>query len=224
VDLSGAALRYVTENQARLLSAAGVHLQLSATALLIAIALFVPLGVLAARSSRVGPAVVGMVSAVRVVPSLAVLFLLLPVLGTGFAPALVALTLLAGPPLIVNTDAGLRGVDPSALESGRGLGMSRRQLFRQVELPLALPMMVAGVRAAAVEVIASATLAAFIGAGGLGTFILAGLTLVDFRLLLVGAIPVTMMALATEIALSRVEHLVTPPAAWSAVSSATARR
>ena len=211
MDLFASALHYVTENQTRFWFATWVHVQLSAASLLLGIAFFVPLGILASRSSRIGPSVVGLIGAFRVVPSLAVLFLLLPVLGTGFAPALAALTLLAGPPLIINTDAGLRNVDPAAMESGRGLGMSGWQLFSGVQLPLALPLVVAGVRTAAVEVIASATLAAFIGAGGLGSFILAGLTLVDFRLLLVGAVPVILIALGTELALNRVERLVTPP-------------
>jgi osmoprotectant transport system permease protein len=135
------------------------------------------------------------------------------VLGTGFTPALVALVLLAGPPIVVNTDAGLRAVDPAILENARGLGMNRVQLFWRVHFPLALPVTVAGVRTAGIEVVASATLAAFIGAGGLGSFILAGMTLIDFRLLLVGALPVTLMALFTEWLLHGVERLVTPPAA-----------
>lgn len=211
MDLLVGALRYMVENGSRFWPAAWVHVQLSATALILAGMIFIPLGILSSRSRWVGPTLVELVGAARVVPSLAVLFLLLPILGTGFLPALVALILLAGPPLIVNTDAGLRGVDPAVIESGEGLGMSRWQLFAGVRLPLAMPVMVAGVRTAAVEVIASATLAAFIGGGGLGSFILAGLTLLDFRLLLVGALPVTLLALATEAAFHSVERLVTPP-------------
>lgn len=187
-----------------------VQLQLSASALALGIVLFVPLG-MAAAYSRIGPALVGLVGAARVVPSLAVLFLLLPIMGTGFFPALVALTLLSAPPIVINTDAGLRGVDPAVLESGSGLGMSPWQQFARVRFPLALPLVVAGIRTSAVEVVASATLAAFIGAGGLGSFILAGLTLLDFKLLLVGALPVTILALAVELALSQLEKMVAPP-------------
>lgn len=212
MDLLLAALQYIADNQPRFWSAVWVHVQLSAVALVAGIVIFVPLGVLAARSQQVGQPGVGLVGSARVIPSLAVLFLLLPVLGTGTTPALVALTLLAGPALVVNTDAGLRSVDPAVVESGAALGLSEWQLFARVQLPLALPLIVAGVRSAAIDVIASATLASFIGAGGLGAFILAGLTLVDFRLLLVGAVPVTLMALATEFALHRVEKLVSPPA------------
>lgn len=211
MDLVGDALRYISENDSRFWSAVWVHARLSAGALLVAVLLFVPLGVFASRASRFGPGLVAAVGAARVVPSLAVLFLLLPILGTGFTPALIALILLAGPPIIVNTDAGLRGVDPAVLENARGLGMTGPRLFSQVHFPLALPVVVAGVRTAAIEVVASATLAAFIGAGGLGSFILAGMTLVDFKLLLVGAFPVTVMALLTELTLNGVERLVTPP-------------
>ncbi len=155
----------------------------------------------------------GAVAAVRVIPSLAVILLLLPVFGLGWRPALIALTLLAGPPLVINTDIGLRGVDPATLEAATGLGMTGAQRFWRVKAPLALPVIVTGVRSAAVEVIGSATLAAFIGAGGLGTFITSGMTLLDERLLLVGAIPVTLLTLFAESALGGLERRLTPPQA-----------
>lgn len=206
------AWQYITDNPSRFFDELSVHVRLSLSALFLAIAIFVPLGVLASRLQRTGPPLVALVGAARVVPSLAVLFLLLPTFGTGFAPALVALTLLAGPPIVVNTDAGLRSVDAAVIESAHGLGMNAVQVFGRVSFPLALPVVIAGVRTAAVEVIASATLAAFIGAGGLGYFILAGITLVDERLLLVGAIPVALLALTAEGVLGVTERLLTPPA------------
>jgi osmoprotectant transport system permease protein len=158
-------------------------------------------------------AIVGAIAAVRVIPSLAVILLLLPVFGLGWLPALVALTLLAGPPLVINTDAGLRGVDPAVLEAATGLGLTARQRFLRVRLPLAMPVIVGGVRTAAIEVIGSATLAAFVGAGGLGTFITAGITLMDERMLLAGAITVTLLALVTEFALARLQVNLEPPGA-----------
>jgi osmoprotectant transport system permease protein len=225
LDLLRESWTYVTENQDRFLEALQTHIELSVYALILAMAIFLPLGALASRSSRWGPALVGGVSAARVVPSIAVLFLLypyrreigevFPFFDTSFALALVALTLLAGPPLIINADAGLRGVDPFVLENARGLGMNALQVFSRVQLPLALPVIVAGIRTAAVEVIASATLAAFIGAGGLGRFITSGLTLLDYSLLLVGAIPVTLLALSAEVILAGMERLVTPPSSTS---------
>jgi osmoprotectant transport system permease protein len=212
MGLLGDAIQYIMDNPSRFTNALGVHVRLSLSALLVAIAIFVPLGALASRSRRTGPPLVAAVGAARVVPSLAVLLLLLPYLGTGFRPALIALTLLAGPPIIVNTDAGLRNVDAAVLENARGLGMNALQVFTRVQFPLALPVVIAGIRTAAVEVVASATLAAFIGVRSLGTFILSGITLVDYRLLLVGAIPVALLALAAEALLSGAERLATPPA------------
>ena len=207
------AWQYIADDPSRFLDELSAHVRLSLSALLLAIVIFVPLGVLAARLRRTGPPLVALVGAARVVPSLAVLFLLLPTFGTGFTPALVALTLLAGPPIVVNTDAGLRAVDAAIIENARGLGMNALQVFGRVSFPLALPVVIAGVRTAAVEVIASATLAAFIGTGGLGYFILAGITLADERLLLVGAIPVALLALTAEGLLGVTERLLTPPTA-----------
>jgi osmoprotectant transport system permease protein len=212
MDLLRDVLQYTADNQDRLLDDLWVHVRLSLYALGIAMVVFIPLGILASRSRRIGPPLVALVAAARVVPSLALLFLMLPTLGTGFRPALVALTILAGPPLIVNTDAAMRNVNAFVLESARGLGMNRFQVFTKVHLPLSLPVIVTGIRSATIDIIASATLAAFIGAGGLGTYILSGLTLRDTSLLLVGAIPVIVLALTAEVILNGVQRLVTPPA------------
>lgn len=222
MDILRDALAYIEENPDRFRDALSVHVQLSLYALTAALVIFFPLGVLAARSQRIGPTIVGAVSAVRVIPSIAVLFLLfpyrkelgdlVPFFDRTFTLSLIALTLLAGPPLIINTDAGLRSVDSAVLENARGLGMNELQLFGKVHLPLALPVVIAGLRTAAVEVFASATLAAFVGAGSLGRFITSGLTLLDYRLLLVGAIPVTLLALTAEAVLAGLERLATPPA------------
>ena len=225
MDLLRDAIGYIEGNPERFREALFVHIRLSLIALGVAIALFVPLGIIAARSRRIGPALVAAVSAARVVPAIAVLFLLfpyrrnlgelLPFFDRSFTLALIALILLAGPPIVINTDAAMRAVDPAVIENARGLGMAERQLFARVHFPLALPVVVAGVRTAAVEVFASATLAAFVGAGSLGRFITSGLTLLDYRLLLVGAIPVTLLALFAEVVLAGLERLVTPPASTS---------
>jgi osmoprotectant transport system permease protein len=222
LDILRDALTYIEDNPNRFRDALSVHVKLSLYALAAALVIFFPLGVLAARSQRVGPAIIGVVSAARVIPSIAVLFLLfpyrkelgdlLPFFDRSFTLALIALTLLAGPPLIINTDAGLRAVDSAVLENARGVGMNELQVFNRVQLPLALPVVIAGLRTAAVEVFASATLAAFVGAGSLGRFITSGLTLLDYRLLLVGAIPVTLLALTAEAVLAGLERLATPPA------------
>jgi osmoprotectant transport system permease protein len=147
------------------------------------------------------------------VPSLAILFLALPYLGTGFRPALFALVVLAFPPIIINTYAGIRNVDRAVVEAAFGMGMEPNQVLRQVELPIALPAVIAGVRTAAVEVIASATLAAFIGGGGLGDFITRGFAVYEPRIMLVGAIPVALLALFSEGLLGGIQRMLSVPAA-----------
>lgn len=211
MDLLAQTWAYIVENSARVQEALLVHIGLSLGALLIAMGIFIPLGVLVSMGGKLTASIVGAVAAVRVIPSLAVILLLMPIYGLGWKPALIALTLLAGPPLVINTDTGLRGVDAATLEAATGLGMTSGQRFWRVKMPLALPVIITGVRTAAVEVIASATLAAFVGAGGLGTFITSGITLMDERLLFTGAILVTLLALATEVTLARLERRITPP-------------
>lgn len=204
------AWRYVLDNWSTFAAAVVTQLQLSGAALAIALIVCVPLGVLAARNRWVSLLSVNLFGTARVIPSIAILFLALPILGFGFQPALVALTVLACPPILVNTGTGLAGVDPAILEAARGMGMGALQVLARVQLPLALPVLLAGVRTATVEVIASATLATFIGGGGLGDFIAQGFSTNDTRLMLVGAIPVALMALCAEVILGTVQRALTP--------------
>jgi osmoprotectant transport system permease protein len=183
------------ERFARLLSE---HLVLSGAALAIALVLCVPLGVWIAHRPRAAQGVINGVNTLRVLPSLVILFLALPYLGLGFRPALIALTVLACPPILINTYTGVRGVDPATREAALGVGMSPWQTLLRVELPLALPVIVAGVRIATVEVIASATLAAFIAGGGLGDYILRGFALNEPTVMLVGAAAVACLALVAD--------------------------
>jgi osmoprotectant transport system permease protein len=184
------------------------HLTLSGCALALALAAGVPLGALLARLGAAREAVLALVNAARVVPSLAVLALMLPLVGVGFTPALVALVLLAIPPIAINTDLGLRGVPPATVDAARGLGMNRRQIRARVEWPLALPVVFAGVRTATVEVIASATLAAFIGGGGLGEYIINGFASGDVPQQLEGAVSVAVLALGADALLGVIERRV----------------
>ena len=154
MDLLGETWAYVAENSDRFQQAVLVHLGLSFGALAIAMLIFIPLGVLSSFGGKLTSTIIGAVAAVRVIPSLAVILLLLPFFGLGWKPALIALTLLAGPPLVINTDTGLRGVEAATLEAATGLGMTGAQRFWRVKMPLALPVMVTGIRSAAVEVIA----------------------------------------------------------------------
>jgi osmoprotectant transport system permease protein len=192
---------YALAHQLDLWLAVRQHLALSVAAIAIAVATCVPLGIWTARS-QAGRSVVSVLTAVRVVPSLAVLAFMLPLTGVGYTSALIALVLLACPPILINTDAAFRGIEPAIREAAVGMGMRRGQLLRRIEYPLALPVVIAGVRTSTIEVIASATLAAFIGAGGLGDLILDGLANNDARQLLLGGMTVALLALAAEAALS----------------------
>jgi osmoprotectant transport system permease protein len=178
------------------------HAQLSFDALALACVVGIPLGVLAAlrretRSPLLGAAAIG-----RTLPSLALLTLLLPWLGVGLGAAVVALTILALPPIVVNVDLAITGVAPAALDAATGLGMTASQRFARVTVPLAIPVALAGVRTAAVEVIGSASLATFIGAGGLGDDIVRALQTNDMRLLFASAVLVAAMAFCAELLLA----------------------
>jgi osmoprotectant transport system permease protein len=204
----GAAYQYVLSNRAMFLAALSTHVRLSVLALAIGGALCVPLGVYIARRRPFAPQLLSAFSGLRVIPSLAILFLAVPYLGLGFLPALVALTVLACPPILINTEAGFRGVDAAVVEAARGMGMDARQVLWRVEIPLATPVLVAGVRTAAVDVFASATLAAFIGGGGLGDFIYRGFALFEPPVMLVGAIPVAILTLGAEGILAGLQRLL----------------
>ncbi|MEO6913504.1 MAG: ABC transporter permease [Candidatus Baltobacteraceae bacterium] len=182
------------------------HLALAGSALAIAMLIGIPLGTLAAHQAPLRSAVLAIVNIGRVLPSLAVLTFVLPSLGVGFRPAVVALVLLAIPPIAINTDLGFRSVPAAALDAARGMGMTSKQMLTRVEWPLALPLIFAGLRTASVEVIASATLAAFIGAGGLGEYITTGLQGNQPDKLLLGALSVAGLALIVEVVLSLVQR------------------
>jgi osmoprotectant transport system permease protein len=174
------------------------HVALSFFALVAAIAIGIGLGGLAAHLRPARGPVLAAANVGRVIPSLAVLTFVLPVLGVGFWPAVVALTLLGIPPIAINTDLGFRGVAAAAIDAARGMGMTPWQILKRVSWPLALPVIFTGIRTATIEIVASATLAAFIGAGGLGEYILQGLANFDQRYLLVGAVGVSVLALVAE--------------------------
>jgi osmoprotectant transport system permease protein len=187
------------------------HLLLVVIPLLVGVVLGLPLGLWSSRSRLVSTVLINTFNALRVIPSLAVLFLAIPYFGLSFQSAAIALTLLVMPPILISTDVAFRSIDPLVREAAYGMGMNRRQVLQLVEIPLALPVVIAGIKTATVEVIASATLAAFIGAGGLGTFIVLGFALYDNAVLLVGAIPVALLALIAEIGLSLLQRAVQPP-------------
>lgn len=175
------------------------HLGLTFASLAMAVLLGVPLGIFAARNRWMGPVVLSSIGLLQTIPSLAMLVVLLVVCGTiGTLPAVIALTLYALLPIVRNTVTGIQAVPPASRDAADAVGMTSRQKLTQVELPLALPTIVAGIRTAAVIGVGVATLAAFIGAGGLGQFINRGLALSDVRLILLGAVPAALLALCVD--------------------------
>src|SRR5437762_9935109 len=196
-------------HRAEVLGLLGEHILLVIASTLAAAAIGVPLGVFASRRPRLASPLMAIASIVQTVPSLAMFGFLLPVPlvgGVGARAALVVLILYGLLPIVRTTMAGLRGIDPSIREAGVAMGMTRRELLRQVELPLALPSIVAGVRVAAVVGVGSATIAAAIGAGGLGEYIYRGLSMVDTTVILAGAIPAAALAIAVDGALLSLER------------------
>ena len=210
MEVFGQAWDYFQKNSSQFWTAVTQHLQLSIFALLIAAVICVPLGILTSRFGTIARIIINIVGIGRVIPSIAILFIMLPIFGLDFISGLVALTILAFPPILINTDAGLRGIDAAMRESAKGMGMAWYQQLWRVELPLALPVIIGGIRTAAVEVIASATLATLIGAGGLGDFIGIALSANDNSIMLVGAVPVAILALLAEILLGTLQRAVSP--------------
>ncbi|NJN87605.1 MAG: ABC transporter permease [Leptolyngbyaceae cyanobacterium SL_7_1] len=211
MEIFAQAYAYAVEHSGEVLTALGEHLRLVLVPLAIGLAIGLPLGLWSARSRLASTVLINSFNALRVVPSLAILFLAIPYFGLSFQSAAIALTLLVMPPILINTDVAFRSIDPMIREAAYGMGMTGQQVLRLVEIPLALPVVIAGVKTAIVEVIASATLAAFIGAGGLGTFIVRGFSLYDNAILLVGAIPVALMALLAEVGLGSLQRFLQPP-------------
>lgn len=186
----------------------GQHLLLSAVSLGIAAVIALPLGTLCSRFEKLEKISVGFWGALRIVPSLALLFLLVPIVGTGTLPAVIALTVLAIPPILINTALAFRTLPPDIIEAATGMGMPARQLFWQIKVPLAFPTIFSGIRTAAIEVVASATLAAYIGAGGLGNLIVTGLGLMREDLLWIGGISVAVLSLLISAILSAIDRYV----------------
>ena len=206
-------LDFLVNNRGEFLSLTLEHLILVALSTGIAVLVGVPLGILLTRRPRLGPPVLGAANVFQTIPSLALFGLLIPIPligGVGARTAIVALILYALLPIIRNTYAGIQGVDPAVREAGRGMGMTDLQLLSMVEIPLAFGVILAGIRVATVISVGVATIAAAIGAGGLGEFIFRGVSMVNNTLILAGAIPAAIMALAADFLIGRLERRFTP--------------
>ena len=194
---------------AEILRATGEHIFIVLIAVGVAIIIGIPLGIWCVRRARAGRVMLRIVDAIQTIPSLALFGFLIPVPligGIGTRTAIVALILYSLLPIVRNTLTGIRGVDPIVLDAGVAMGLTDRQLLREVELPLAMPVIVAGIRIATVVGIGVATIAAAIGGGGLGTLIFRGVAMVDTRLMLAGALPAAALALVADAILTLVER------------------
>ncbi len=186
------------------------HVAMSFAATASAASLALPTGVGLGHFGRGGNMAINISNLGRAVPSFAVLVIALQLVGLGAPPAFLALTLLAIPPMVTNSYVGMRQVDADVREAARGMGMTERQLLVRVELPLALPVIMAGVRTAAVQVVATATLAALVAWGGLGRYIIDGISQRDFTQVFAGAILVALLAILTELCLAGLQRLTMP--------------
>jgi osmoprotectant transport system permease protein len=210
MDIFIQAYLYAVGHSRELLTAMQGHVLLVLVPMAIGVGVGLPLGLWSARSRWASIALINGFNALRVIPSLAILFLAIPYFGLSFQSAVIALTLLVMPPILINTDVAFRSIDPMIREAAYGMGMNAQQVLQQIEIPLALPVILTGIKTAMVEVIASATLAAFIGAGGLGVFIVRGFALYDPTILLVGAVPVALLAMLAEVALGTLQKVIQP--------------
>ncbi len=202
-------MNYILAHPGRVAALALDHLEIVALALAVAFAIALPLGIISAKRSWQSSVILGTLGAIYTVPSLALLAILVALFGLGTVPLFVALVAYAQFMLVRNVVAGLTGVDRAQLDAARGIGMSERQVLLRVELPLAFPVIVGGVRIAAVALIALATLGGYIGAGGLGTLIFMGLTLHHNDEIVAGSIAASALAILVDIAIRTVQRRFT---------------
>ena len=202
----GEVLAWLADNRSAFEVAAGQHLLLSATGLAAAIVTALPLALVLVNWRRLANVAIGSVNVLRTIPSLALLAAMLPLIGTGFLPSVIALTLYGLPAILINSYTALSEVDADIVEAGLGQGMTSRQILRRISIPLALPVVFAGIRTAAVQIVSAATLAAFIGGGGLGELITAGMGTLNIPQLITGGLAVAALAVLTELGFALVER------------------
>lgn len=196
---------YFLENQDRFWNALLSHIELDVVCLIVCIVIAVPLGYLCAKHKKAAAWIMNITNILRFIPAIAKFIILLPFTGIGFLPAMIALTVMSIPTIIISTMTGIRGVNPKVIESAMGMGMSSAKICMDIEIPLAMPMILNGIRTATIEIIAGTTIASYIGASGLGTFILSGLSQNKPYIMLVGAVSVTVIAVLVDLILTEIQ-------------------
>lgn len=204
-------------NPAHWVGSAGVpvrvleHLEYTGLALLFALVIGLPLGALVGHTGRGGVLLVGLANALRALPTLGLLTLVVLVIGIGLVPPLAALIVLAVPPIMAGTYAGIQAVDPEVVDAARCIGMREHQVLLRVELPNALPLIVGGVRSATLQLVATATIAAYVALGGLGRFVIDGNAELDYAQMASGAVLVAVLAVVLDALLGVVQRLIVSP-------------
>jgi len=203
-------MEFFAEQGSALFTAIIEHIGLSLISLGLGILFAVPVGILLSQVPKVANVVIGIASVLQTIPTLALLALMVPLLGVGPIPSIVALFIYSLLPILRNTYLGMDGVDPNIIDAAKGMGMSTTQVIRKVQLPLAVPVIMAGIRLSAVYVIAWTTIAAYIGGGGLGEFIFNGLTTYRQDLIFGGTIPVVIIAIVMDLIAGYLERKLSP--------------
>ncbi|HWQ41829.1 MAG TPA: ABC transporter permease [Desulfosporosinus sp.] len=203
-------LNVLQERLPDILVGTGQHIEMTLLSMFFAILISVPLGVFLTRHRDMAESIIGVTAVFQTIPSLALLGIMIPLFGIGFLPAVIALTIYGLLPILRNTYTGIISVDQAAIEAGKGMGMTPRQILFMVEIPLALPIIMAGIRTATVLIIGVATIATLIGSGGLGDLIYRGIAMASTELILAGAIPAAILALVFDFGLKKIEDRVTP--------------
>jgi len=201
---------YILNNVDYILELTLQHIQVSMTAIGLAILFAVPLGILLTRFKKTANLVIGIVGILQTIPSLALLAIMIPLLGIGFKPAVAALFLYSLLPILRNVYTGLNEVNHTMIKAARGMGMTRLQIIFKIQIPIAMPFIIAGIRTAAVICIGTATLAAFIGFGGLGAMIYSGIQQINTVHIVTGAFFSALLALVVDQLFNLIEHMVTP--------------
>jgi osmoprotectant transport system permease protein len=203
-------LSYFINNLRLILKLTLEHIEVAMMAVIISTLIGVAIGILITRIKKLATSVIGVAGVIYTIPSLALFGMLIPFIGIGVKPAVIALILYGQLALIRNTYVGITQIDRAVIEAGKGMGMSSRQFLRMVELPLALPVIMAGIRTAAVMSIGTATIAAYIGAGGLGWLIFRGIASVYTEQIIAGAVPVILLAIGTDYFFVLLERFLMP--------------
>lgn len=202
-------LEYLTDNWRNVLKLTLEHIDISLISIIFAMIIAIPLGIFSTRCRALTRLVKGIFGTLRVIPSLAILILCIPIMGTGLKPAVTALAVLAIPPILINTTLAFQTLPVPVLETAYAMGMGKWRMFFTVKFPLAFPLIFTGIKTAMVEVVASATLAAYIGAGGLGSLIFTGLGLMRTDLLIIGGASVGILSLLSGYLLNLLDHRIT---------------